>query len=71
MRLGKSVNQFNFFQVRKIDLWNKMRAALAMIDIGMLIKELGEVKVWIGIKLLMGMKKTQKIIVHDCKTSWF
>ena len=56
MRLGKSVNQFNFFQVRKIDLWNKMRAALAMIDIGMLIKELGEVKVWIGFKLLMGMK---------------
>ena len=56
VRLGKSVNQFNFFQVRKIDLWNKMRTALAMIGIGMLIKELGEVKVWIGIKLLMGMK---------------
>ena len=45
-----------FFQVRNIDIWNKMRNATEIIGIGILIKELEEIKVWIEIKLLIELK---------------
>ena len=32
-RLGKSWNEFNLLQARKIDFWNKMRTAIEVIDI--------------------------------------
>ena len=44
-RLRKSRNEFNFFQPRKIDLWQKMRTAIGIIGTGILIKELEEIKV--------------------------
>ena len=40
-RLIKNWNEFDFFQARKIDLWNKMRTEI-------LIKELEGIKVWIN-----------------------
>ena len=61
-RLGKSWNEFNFFQARKIDLWNKTKAAIEIIRIGILIKVLEEIEVWIGTKFLMEIKWTEKII---------
>ena len=52
-RLGKNWNEFNLFQAYKIHLWNKMRTAIEKIGIGILNKELKEIKFWIGIKLLI------------------
>ena len=54
--MEKSWNEFRFFQARKIDLWNKMRTAIELIDIGILIKKIDQIKVWIGIKLLIEIK---------------
>ena len=62
-RLEKNWNEFNFFQARKIYLWNKMSAAIEMIGIGILIKELEEIKLWIWIKLLIEIKYTEIIKV--------
>ena len=45
LRLGKTWNKFNFFQVCKIDLWKKIRTAIEIIGIGILIKRLEEIKV--------------------------
>ena len=55
-RLGKNEMNLTFFQVRNIDIWNKMRNATEIIGIGILIKELEEIKVWIEIKLLIELK---------------
>ena len=55
-RLGKNWNKFNFFEAHKIDLRNKMRTAIEIIGTRILIKELGEIKVWIGIKLFIKIK---------------
>ena len=52
-RLGKSWNGFNFFQARNIDLWNKTMTVKEIINIGISIKELEEIKIGIGIKLLI------------------
>ena len=62
-RLGKSWNEFNFFQACKIDLWNKMRTLIELIGIRIL-KELKEIKLWrdlkrfeeIKVKLLIDIK---------------
>ena len=62
-RLGKSWHEFNFFQTRKIDLWNKMRTAIEIIGIGISIKELEKIKFWMGIQLLIEIKQTEKILV--------
>ena len=55
-RLGECWNEFNFFQAHEIDLWSKMRAAIEIMDIGILIKEPEEIKVGTGIKLLIEIK---------------
>ena len=55
-KLRKNWKQFNFFQAPKIDLWSKTRTTTEMIGIGILIKELEQFKVWIGIKWLIEIK---------------
>ena len=55
--------EFHFFQAPKIDIWNKMSTAIEIISIEILMKELEEIKVWIGIKLLIEINQTKKIIV--------
>ena len=40
-----------------------MRTAIEIKAIGILLKELEEIKVWVGIKLLIQIKQTEKIIV--------
>ena len=63
-RQGNIWNEFNLFQAHKADFWNKMRTTIEIIDIEILIKELEEIKVWIGIiKFLIEIKKTEEIIV--------
>ena len=47
------MKEFNFFQVCSNDFWNKMRIAIVIIGIGILIKAYEEIKVWIGIKMLI------------------
>ena len=59
-RLGKSWNEFNFLQARKIDPWKKMRTAIEIIGTGILIKELEAIKIWTEIKLLLEIKWTRK-----------
>ena len=51
-RLEKSWNELNF-QARKIDFWNKMRTAIEIIGIEILIKELEEIKILTGVKFLL------------------
>ena len=58
--MGKSWNEFNFFQAFEIDLWKKLRTAIEIIAIWILIKELEEIKVSVGIKLLIEIKLKEK-----------
>ena len=53
---GKVETNLIFFQTHKIDLWNKMRTAVKIIGIAVLIKELEKIKVWMGIRLLIEIK---------------
>ena len=39
-----------------------MRTAIEIIGIGILTKKFEEVKVWIGMKLLIEIKQTEKIV---------
>ena len=49
-RLGKIWNEFNYFQTCKTDIWNKMRTAIEIKGIEVLINEREEIKVWKGTK---------------------
>lgn len=48
-KLEKSWKEFNIFEAHKIDHWNKMMTVIEIIGIGILMKELEKIKVWIGI----------------------
>ena len=62
-RLGKKwIVDFNFFQARKIDSWNKTKTALEIIGIEIFTRELEEIKTSIVNKLFVEIKWTEKII---------